>query len=95
MEGIYFYITRPNKTGAGLPSPKPENVTGRYRNADSSKLQYLSHEVKVSKADSCLTIEFYPHNLTWLHREISRDPVPLHNFVILLGFERTSLLRIQ
>ena len=97
-QGIYFYITRPNKTREGLPSPIAEHVTSKFRNADSSKLQYSSHEVKVLKADSSLTIEFYPHNLTRLNAHIRKlknipDVVPLNNFVVLLSFERIPTLR--
>ena len=95
-EGIYFHITRPNKTREGLPPPIREPATSNFQNTDKSKLQYVSHEVKVAKADSSLTIEFYPdinfRNLS-IHPEITRlkkfpNLVPLESFVILLSFEK-------
>ena len=42
----------------------------------------------MAKADSSLTIEFYPHNFTWLNSQISKVPIPLNTFVVLMAFER-------
>ena len=92
-EGIYFHITRPNKTREGLLPPTLELAASNFRNTDASKLQYITHEVKVAKADSSLTIEFYPHNFTSVNSHIVKvqklpNMVAKDDFVILLSFER-------
>lgn len=97
-QGIYLYITRPNKTRAGLPPPIEELATSKFKSSDKSKLQYVSHEVMVDKADSSLTIEFYPHNFTWLNAHIKKlknlpSVVPLDTFAVLMSFEKIPTMK--
>ena len=49
----------------------------------------MSYEIKVAKADSSLTIEFYPNN-TYEIKFLAKikSPRPLTTYLILMGFER-------